>query len=162
MLEHPFLPYYNNDSEILILGSFPSVKSREIGFYYGHPKNRFWQVLSLVFEDKIGNSIESKKEFLKRNKIALFDVCKVCKIKASSDASIKDVVPNDLEVILKNSAIKKIYLNGKTAYNLYNKFFKDSISIPYMGLPSTSPANAKFRLNDLVSAYKVLSKEEKC
>jgi len=122
MENHTIDAYYNNDSEILILGSFPSVKSRELGFYYAHPQNRFWKVLSLVFEDNIENDIACKKEFLKKNKIALFDVIKSCEITGSSDASIKNIIPNDIAEILAKTNIKNIYVNGKTAYNLYNKY----------------------------------------
>ena len=120
---HTIKPFYNKDSKILILGSFPSVKSREEGFYYAHPQNRFWRILSSVFEEEIVD----KKEFLKKHKIALFDVCASCEIKGSSDASIKEVVPNDIEEILKESGIKQIILNGKTASKLYQKYMKDII-----------------------------------
>ena len=152
--------YYNSDSEILILGSFPSVKSRELGFYYAHPQNRFWRVLSKVFKEDIENNIESKKEFLKRNKIALFDVIASCKIMGSSDSSIKNVRPNDIGKLLKNSKIEKIYVNGKTAFNLYNKYIKDKIGIEAIYLPSTSPANATYSLEKLVSYYKILNNKK--
>jgi len=140
----------------LILGSFPSVKSRELGFYYAHPQNRFWKVLSLVFEDNIENDIACKKEFLKKNKIALFDVIKSCEITGSSDASIKNIIPNDIAEILAKTNIKNIYVNGKTAYNLYNKYIKDNINKEAIYLPSTSPANATFSLKKLVDFYQIL------
>lgn len=148
---HTIKPFYNKDSKVLILGSFPSVKSREEGFYYAHPQNRFWRVLSSVFEEEIVD----KKEFLKKHKIALFDVCASCEIKGSSDASIKEVVPNDIEEILKESGIKQIILNGKTASKLYQKYMKD-IKVPSITLPSTSPANASFSLEKLIKEYKIL------
>ncbi len=148
---HTIKPFYNKDSKVLILGSFPSVKSREEGFYYAHPQNRFWRVLSSVFEEEIVD----KKEFLKKHKIALFDVCASCEIKGSSDASIKEVVPNDIEEILKESGIKQIILNGKTASKLYQKYMKD-IKVPSITLPSTSPANASFSLEKLIEEYKIL------
>lgn len=148
---HTIKPFYNKDSKVLILGSFPSVKSREEGFYYAHPQNRFWRVLSSVFEEEIVD----KKEFLKKHKIALFDVCASCEIKGSSDASIKEVVPNDIEGILKESGIKQIILNGKTASKLYQKYMKD-IKVPSITLPSTSPANASFSLEKLIKEYKIL------
>lgn len=154
---HTIKPYFNKDSEILILGSFPSVKSRELGFYYAHPQNRFWKVLSYIFKEEISD-IASKKAFLKRNRIALFDVCASCVIKGSSDASIKNVQANDLEFILNNTNIKKIYVNGKTAYNLYNKLIKNKIKKEAIYLPSTSPANARFSFDDLVEAYKIIHK----
>lgn len=148
---HTIKPFYNKDSKVLILGSFPSVKSREEGFYYAHPQNRFWRVLSSVFEEEIVD----KEEFLKKHKIALFDVCASCEIKGSSDASIKEVVPNDIEGILKESGIKQIILNGKTASKLYQKYMKD-IKVPSITLPSTSPANASFSLEKLIEEYKIL------
>lgn len=157
MEHHTIDPYYNKDSEILILGSFPSVKSREMGFYYAHPQNRFWRVLASVYNDRIENTIESKKEFLKKHKIALFDVCASCTIKGSSDTSIKNVIPNDLLTIINNTNIKKIYINGKTAFNLYQKFFKNSITIEAIYLPSTSPANASYSIEKLIKYYEVLS-----
>ena len=158
MEKHTIPAYYNKDSEILILGSFPSIKSREAGFYYAHPQNRFWQVLRIVYNDNFKETISDKKAFLKRNKIALFDVCAECEIKKSSDASIKKIVPNDIEDIINKTKIKRIYINGKTAYKLYNKYIKNKINIEAVSLPSTSPANAKYRLQDLVNEYKVLTK----
>lgn len=148
---HTIKPYYNKDSKILILGSFPSIKSREAGFYYAHPQNRFWKVLSNIFNE----SIENKQEFLKKNHIALFDVCASCEIKGSSDASIKEVVPNDISEILESSEIKIIFLNGKTAANLYKKYMQD-IKIPFVVLPSTSPANATFNLEKLIKEYQII------
>lgn len=157
-MKHNIEPYYNIDSEILILGSFPSVKSRNEGFYYAHPQNRFWKVLSSVFEEEVPTSIQLKKDFLKRNKIALFDVCATCDIKASSDASIKNVVPNNLEEIFNNSKIKVIAFDGKTAYNLYQKYFKDKYDVELISLPSTSPANATWDMQRLINEYRVLNK----
>lgn len=158
MIKHTIEAFYNKDSTILILGSFPSVKSRETGFYYGHPQNRFWRVLSSVFQNDIPITIEEKKKFLTKNKIALFDCIAECNIKGSSDTSIKDVIPNDLTSILKNSNIKSIYVNGKLAYNLYNKFIKNKTNMEAIYLPSSSPANATFNLEKLIEAYKVLNK----
>ena len=152
---HTIEPYYNKDSKILILGSFPSVKSRELGFYYAHPQNRFWKVLSNVYNEEI-TDLESKKEFLKRNKIALFDVCASCEIVGSSDSSIKNVQANDIDLILKNTNIKKIFVNGKTAYNLYNELIKNKINKEAIYLPSTSAANATFSLNELTKAYSII------
>ena len=148
---HTIKPFYNKDSKILILGSFPSVKSREEGFYYAHPKNRFWPVLASIFKEEIVD----KKEFLKKHNIALFDVCASCEIKGSSDASIKEVKPNDLSQILKESKIKIIFLNGKTASNLYKKYMKN-IELPTITLPSTSPANATVNLEKLINNYKII------
>ena len=148
---HTIKPFYNKDSKVLILGSLPSVKSREEGFYYAHPQNRFWKVLASIFEEEIVD----KKEFLKQHKIALFDVCASCEIKGSSDASIKEVVPNNIKEILEESAIQHIILNGKTASKLYQKYMKE-IKVPSITLPSTSPANASFSLEKLIKEYKIL------
>lgn len=156
MEHHSIAPFYNRDSKILILGSFPSIKSREAGFYYYHPQNRFWKVLSAIFEEELPNSIAAKKAFLTKHHIALFDVCATCSIKGSSDTSIKEVTPNDLNPIINNSDIEQIYLNGKTAYNLYNKLLKDKTKIEGIYLPSTSPANATFSKEDLIECYSIV------
>lgn len=157
MEKHTLKPFYNNDSKILILGSFPSIKSREVGFYYSHPQNRFWRVLASVFNEDVPLSIEDKEKLLARNKIALYDVCAFCEIKASSDASIKNVVPNNLDEIFNLAKIKVIAFDGKTAFNLYQKFFKDKYNVKLICLPSTSPANAIWKLDMLINEYKVLN-----
>ena len=151
-VEHTFGPVYDSESRILILGSFPSVKSREISFYYGHPQNRFWKLLSLLFNE----DIKDKKSFLLKHHIALFDVIESCDIIGSSDSSIRNVKPNDLNIILNNSKIETIYLNGSKAYELYNKYCKDSYDIEAIKLPSTSPANAAYSLNDLYNEWKII------
>lgn len=152
---HPFSPIYNKDSRILILGSFPSVKSREINFYYGHPQNRFWKILENIYNEKIDNNIEQKKEFLLKNNIALWDVIKNCEIEGSSDSSIKNAVPNDIEVLINKTNIKIICCNGNTSYKLFMKYFKNKITtIPVICLPSSSPANAKFSLDTLTNIWK--------
>lgn len=158
MEKHTIEPFYNKDSKILILGSFPSVKSREVGFYYSHQQNRFWKVLAAIFNEDVPICINDKKEFLKRNNIALYDVCASCDIKSSSDASIKNVIPNNLDEIFKGTNIKVIAFDGKTAFNLYQKYFKDKYNVELISLPSTSPANAKCSMNDLINDYKVLNK----
>lgn len=151
---HPFEAVYNNDSKILILGSFPSVKSREINFYYGHPQNRFWKILENIYNEKIDNNIESKKEFLLRNNIALWDTIKSCEITGSSDSSIKNAIPNDIETLIQKTNIKAIFCNGNTSYKLFMKYFKNKINIPIICLPSSSPANAKFSLESLTEIWK--------
>lgn len=118
MIQHPIEPIYDKASKILILGSFPSVKSREEGFFYGHPQNRFWKVLSKVFETEIPLTIQEKKAFLHNNHIAVWDVIQSCDIKGSSDSSIKNVIPNDLSQILDYANIKQIFVNGKKAEQL--------------------------------------------
>lgn len=158
--EHPFSPIFDENSRILILGSFPSVRSRETGFYYGHPQNRFWKVLSAIFETEIPNNIEEKKKFLYENKIALWDVIASCKIKGSSDSSVKDAVPNDISFILQKSRISGIFTNGNLAYDLYRRYTEPKTGIPAIKLPSTSPANASWKEERLISAWKII-KEQK-
>ena len=152
---------YNENSKILILGSFPSVKSREQGFFYGHPQNRFWKVLSTVLNQPLPTSIDEKKEFILNNKIALWDVIASCEIKGSSDSSIKNVVPNNINEILNNSKVKTIFTNGKLAFNLYNKYIFEKTNIAAISLPSTSPANAAFSLDRLCEEWKIISKHLK-
>lgn len=151
---HPFEAIFNAESEILILGSLPSVKSRENNFYYGHPQNRFWRVLSLIFEEDIPNSILEKKDFLLNHKIALWDVIYSCDISGSSDSSIKNAVPNNIETILSAANIKKIIANGNTAFSLYKKFWGNTITIESIKMPSTSPANAAWTLEKLVEEWR--------
>ncbi len=153
---HPIKPQYDNNSRILILGSFPSVKSREVGFFYGHPQNRFWRVLSAVFDDECPETIPQKREFLLRNRVALWDVIASCDIIGSSDASIRNVVPNDLGVILDNADIEKIFTNGKTAHKLYTKYILPVTGIDATVLPSTSPANAAFSVERLTKEWRSL------
>lgn len=157
MITHPIAPIYNNKSKILILGSFPSVKSREEGFFYGHPQNRFWKVTSAVFGESTPQTIDEKKEFLLRNGIAVWDVIHSCEITGSSDSSIKNVVVNDLAQILETADIRHIFVNGKKAFSLYNKYMKSQIKIDAVCLPSTSPANAAWNLERLIEAWKVLT-----
>lgn len=158
MPNHPIAPLYNKNSVVLILGSFPSVKSREQMFYYGHTQNRFWKVISAVTGQKTPATIEEKRDFLYSNGIALWDVIASCDITGSSDSSIKNVVANDLSVILDNANIKQIYLNGKTAEKYYNKYIKNSIDKESVCLPSTSPANASYSIDRLVQAWSVIKK----
>lgn len=149
MLNHSFEAVYDKNSVYLFLGSFPSVKSREYNFYYMHPQNRFYLLLKEVFNDDFTTSdINKKRKLLLKHKIALFDVIKSCEITGSSDSSIKNVIPNDIEYIIKNSNIRKIILNGKLAYNLFIKYNPSLKDMSYY-LPSTSPANAKCSLEKL-------------
>ncbi len=155
MIYHEIEPYYNNDSEILILGSIPSVKSRELKFYYAHPQNRFWKVLAEIYNSKLPESIEEKKLFLKQHKIALFDVIASCEINGSSDSTIRNVKVNDIGSILKNSNIKKIYTTGKKATELYQKYLEPKLKIKTTYLPSTSRANCGYcTYDELVQIYK--------
>lgn len=138
---HPLNPIYDKNSKVLILGTMPSVKSREIGFYYANPQNRFWKTLSKVFNEKIGNTTEDRIDFLLKHNIALFDVLKSCDISSSSDTTIKNPIPNDLLPIINSSQIKTIFTTGKKAYELYNKYCYPKTKIKSIYLPSPSPAN---------------------
>ena len=153
---HPIEPVYDADSEILILGSFPSVKSRETGFFYGHPQNRFWKVTAAVFGAEPPVTIEEKKKFLLRHKIAVWDVIHSCEITGSSDSSIKNVVVNDLSLILKQAKIRQIYVNGKKAFALYNRYMKAQTGRDAICLPSTSPANAAWTQKRLTEAWSAI------
>ena len=145
---HPLEPIYNKDSKYLILGSFPSVISRNEMMYYANPNNRFWKVLSIIFEDEVID----KKEFCYKHGIALWDVIKECKIDGSSDASIKDVKINDIQSLLNKSSIEIIIINGAKASSLYEKYIK--VDKKHLNMPSTSSANARYSLNDLVKEYR--------
>ena len=151
---HTIKPYYRNDSQVLILGSFPSVKSRAEGFYYAHPQNRFWKVLAALFQEEVPQTIEEKKTFLLRNHLALWDVIESCEIKGSSDASITNVKVNDLDLIVKNCPVEKIITNGKAANRYYHQYF--DYNLPVIQLPSTSPANAMYSLEKLIEKWKVI------
>lgn len=153
--DHSIEPVYNHESKILILGSFPSVKSREAGFFYGHPQNRFWRVLSGLCGGSPPVTTEEKEQFLLKHGIAVWDVIASCTIVGSSDSSIKDVVPNDLNRILQTADIRQIFTNGGTADKLYKKYLQPSTGIQPVKLPSTSPANAAWSLDKLVEAWKI-------
>ena len=156
MIVHPIDPVFDTNSRILILGSFPSVKSRESGFFYGHPQNRYWKVLSAVFEEECPETIPEKKAFLLRNHIAAWDVIHSCEITGSSDSSIRNVTVNDLGMILRAADIREIYVNGKTAEKMYRKYTEPVLGRPCMVLPSTSPANAAWNLGRLIEAWRVI------
>ncbi len=153
LITHPFEPIYDKRAESLILGSFPSVKSRENEFYYGHKQNRFWKVLSAVFECPEPQTTQEKTAMLLENKIALWDVAQVCSVEASADSSIKNVVPNDIGKILESTKIERIFTNGKTAEKLYNRLVLPQTGLLATPLPSTSPANAAFSLDKLISEW---------
>ena len=156
MIQHPIEPVFDKESNILILGSFPSVKSREEGFFYGHPQNRFWKVLAEIWKESVPITIEEKKSFLLRNHIAVWDVIKSCDIEGSSDSSIKNVVANDIDIILAEANIKQIYVNGKKAQQLYQKYIYPRLNREAICLPSTSPANAAWKLERLVRTWQVI------
>lgn len=147
---HSIEPVYDENSRVLILGSFPSVKSREKAFYYGHPQNRFWRILEGIFgEEVVPLDNVGKSAFLLAHKIALWDVIASCEITGSSDSSIRNVVPNDLTPILKKSDIQEIYCNGASSFKLYGKYLENAIGIKAQLLPSTSPANASWTFGRL-------------
>lgn len=150
---HEFEPIYNEDSKVLILGSFPSVKSRASQFYYGHPQNRFWKVTAGVCGDEVPATIAEKRAFLLRNHIAVWDVIESCDIVGSSDSSIRNVVANDMDVILTKANIRAIFANGDKAYQLFLKYCKKEEQPEIHKLPSTSPANAAWNLERLIEAW---------
>ena len=155
-LVHPFPPTWDEHSEILILGSFPSVKSREMAYFYGHPQNRFWRIVAALYEDDIPLTVEERRAFLLRHHIALWDVIASCTIVGSSDSSIRDAVPNDIRPILAGAPIREIYTNGQTSFRLYRKYLLPEIGREAVCLPSTSPANAAWSFDRLTEAWSVI------
>ncbi len=153
---HPFPALYDENSKILILGSFPSVKSREQQFFYGHKQNRFWKVIAALTDSPIPDTIEEKRALLLANHIALWDVIASCTIVGSSDSSIRDAKPNDLSEIFTNADIRQIYTNGAKSYELYRKYMEPVYGRPAVKLPSTSPANAACSLERLITEWSVI------
>ena len=149
--EHPFAPLYNEESRILIVGTFPSVISRQMNFYYGNPQNRFYRVLAALFHDIVPQSVPDKRQFLLQHRIAVFDVLESCSIRGSADATIRDAVPNDFSCIFQTADIACTFANGRTAHKLYEKYVG-----PAVYLPSTSPANASYSLERLIAAWQVI------
>ncbi|MBQ8428782.1 MAG: DNA-deoxyinosine glycosylase [Clostridia bacterium] len=154
-----FPPVYDKESRVLILGSFPSVKSREISFYYGHKQNRFWKMLCGFFQEEIPETVEGKKQFLLTHKIALWDIATACEVQGSSDASIKNAEIADLQPIFMAAKIEKVLLNGTLAYDLFVSKYAN-MAISYQKMPSTSPANPRYEkeiwwraLNDVFKLY---------
>lgn len=156
-VRHEIPPVYDCDSRILILGSFPSVRSREAGFFYGHPQNRFWKVLAAVCggeEPLVPETIEEKRDFLLSRGIAVWDVIASCEIRGSSDQSIRNAVPNDLSPILEAADIRQIFCNGGTSYKLYERYLREKTGRDAVKLPSTSPANAACSLERLTELWR--------
>ena len=153
---HPIPPVFDRNSKILILGSFPSVKSREGHFFYHHPQNRFWKTLAGVLDVPVPDTIAEKKAFLLSHRIALWDVIASCDIEGSSDSSIRNVEPTDIRRVLTESDIRAIFCNGKTSWNYYRKYQEAVTGIPAVSLPSTSPANAAWSLEKLKGAWNVI------
>lgn len=157
---HPISPIWDSRSEILILGSFPSVKSREICFFYGHPQNRFWKVLADVFGGDVPQTTAQKRDFLLSNRVAVWDVIQSCEITGSSDSSIRQVTPNDINILLRQAPIRKIFTNGTTAKKLYDRYLLPQTGKEAVLLPSTSPANASWSLSRLSERWKTCIKGE--
>nr|MBR4281642.1 DNA-deoxyinosine glycosylase [Clostridia bacterium] len=153
-IDHPFVPVVDKDCRILILGSFPSVKSREDGFFYGHPQNRFWRMLSVVFGEDFPADIPAKKALLLRHRIALWDVIAACEIEGSSDASVRNAVPVDIARVLDIAPIERVLCNGILAHKLYQRHLEPLTGISATAMPSTSPANAAFSLEKLIAAWR--------
>ena len=158
-IRHPFGPLYSEHSRVLILGSFPSVKSREQNFFYGHPQNRFWKVIAALYGAPLPRTIEEKSALILQNDLALWDTIASCDIVGSSDASIKKIVANDLSVILDKSRIHQIYCNGRKSHELFQKLIEPQIRRAAICLPSTSPANAQWSLERLIEAWSVIKQQ---
>ncbi len=154
MIVHPVEALYNENSKILILGTFPSVKSREARFFYAHPQNRFWRVMAKICDCDIPKTVEDKKRLILDNNFALWDVIHSCEVTGSADSTIKNVVPNDISSILSNSKVDRVFVNGKKAESLYKKYIESSAGITAECLPSTSPANAAWSEDRLAEYWK--------
>ncbi len=155
-ITHPLQPLFQADSKVLILGSFPSVKTREYGFFYGHPQNRFWPLLERIYGVKLSTDIKERRVFLLQQHLAVYDVIYRCDIVGSSDASIQNVVPSDLSPIFKKANIKQVFCNGGTAYRYYRKYQEQKTGFKAIQLPSTSPANARYSMDNLYHQWKVI------
>ena len=153
-----FEPIWDEYSRILILGTYPSPKSREQGFYYGHPQNRFWKLLAALLDCPIPTDIPQKKQMLLSHKIAIWDVCDSCAIEGAADASIRDVIPNDIASFLRKTGITEVFCNGAKAYELYQKHIGAQCGITVNKMPSTSPANAASTMEKLQDAWRILQK----
>lgn len=153
-LLHPFEPIFDPDSRILLLGSFPSVKSRENAFYYGHPQNRFWRLIAALCGEALPQTNAQKKAMLLSHRIALWDVLKSCEITGSSDASIRHPIANNIDALVRQSAVSVIGCNGSAAWQIYQKYVQPKPALPVIMLPSTSPANASYRFERLLACWK--------
>ena len=153
LVTHTLEPIYDGDSRVLVLGTMPSPKSREVRFYYGNPQNRFWRVLAALWDEAVPETNEARRDFCLGHHIALWDVLSSCRITGASDASIVDAVPNEVWRVLRSAPIERVLTTGSTATRLYRELLEQRCEMPCVGLPSTSPANARMRLPDLVEAY---------
>ena len=153
---HSIEPVFDAESRVLILGTMPSPKSREVQFYHGHPQNRFWRVLAAVLGEEVPQSVPEKKAMLLRHRIALWDVLAECEITGASDSSIRNPVANDLSVILDHAPVQAVFTTGATAWKLYTRLQKPHTGIEAVRLPSTSPANCAVKMEALTEAYKAI------
>ena len=153
---HTIPPLYDSHSRMLLLGSIPSPKSREIGFFYGHPQNRFWRVLAAVLGEPVPQSIEEKRAMCLKHHVALWDTIARCDIAGASDLSIRNAEPNDIGKLVRESEITRIFATGGKSAELYRKLIEPQLHIPITQLPSTSPANAAWSLDRLIEAYRVI------
>ena len=155
-LTHPFGPLFSENSKVLILGSFPSLKSREQNFFYGHPQNRFWKVISSIYDEPAPETIDEKRRLILSTGLALWDSIASCDITGSSDSSIKNARANDIGIILRNAPVEKIFTNGRKSHELYERYIEPATGIKDVCLPSTSPANAQWSLESLIKAWSVI------
>ena len=153
---HPFAPVWDINSRVLILGSFPSVCSRQIGFYYGHPQNRFWPLMARLFGEPVPQTAQERRAFALRHGIALWDSIESCTITGSSDASIRAATPNDVAGLIRQSCIQRVYCNGQQAYKLYQTYCAEACGLAAIPLPSTSPANAAWTMDKLAQAWQII------
>ena len=154
--QHPIPPLFDANSRTLILGSFPSVKSREVKFFYGHPQNRFWRIMAALTQTPFPTSIDEKRNLILKHHFALWDSIGSCSIVGSSDSSITDVIPNDLRTITENAPIERIFCNGNTSLSIYRKYIEPMLMRPAILLPSSSPANAAWSLERLIEAWQII------
>lgn len=169
LITHPLAPVWNEESKVLLLGTMPSPKSRQLGFFYMHPQNRFWRVLPQVFGESLTHpnkspdtkaAIEERRDFLLRHNLALWDVLASCQIKGAADSSIRREIPNDFSQILSESKIRHVFFTGQTAAALWKKhcaaLYEERFHLQVHTLPSTSPANARFTIDDLIEEYQIV------
>lgn len=153
---HPFAPVWDAQCRVLVLGSFPSVRSREVGFYYGHPQNRFWRVMERLFDQPVPPEPDGRRAYILSHGVALWDVLAACDITGSSDASIRRAVPNDIPALLARGGVERIFCNGQRAYALYMRYLDAACNLPVKALPSTSAANAAWSLERLTDAWRTI------
>ena len=153
---HTVEPVWSAEARVLVLGTMPSPASRQAGIPYGHPQNRFWPMLAALFGEDDPKTPEGRRDLARRHCVAMFDVLESCTIEGASDSSIRDAVPQDIPAFIKGTRIAHVALTGGTALRLYKRFLADKVGLPYQGFPSTSPANARWRLPELVKAYEPL------